>query len=73
MFRHVKSSSDLPNRTTQEKVATSRSDCEREDRKFIVDSGTLLLMMSKGELSASQKIPSEVQQNPGRRSHHDAV
>ena len=44
-----------PNRTTQEKVVASLSDCEHEDREFIVDSGTSLSMISKLELTCGGK------------------
>ena len=64
-LRRVKS---LPTskRTTEEKVVASRSDCEREDREFIVDSGESLHMRSKNELTSGEHTPSEDQVN-----HHD--
>ena len=44
-----------PNRTTQEKVVASGSDCEHEEREFTVDSGASLHMMSKDEVTSSEK------------------
>ena len=40
------------NKTTQEKVDASRSHCENEDRKFIVDCGVSLYTMSKKGLTS---------------------
>ena len=54
MIKHVEISSDLT-RTNQEKVVTSRSDCEHEYREFIVGSGASLHMMSKSELTSGEK------------------
>ena len=44
-----------PNKTTQEKVVGSRSDCAHEDQEFIADSGASLHMMSKSELTSGEK------------------
>ena len=44
-----------PNRTSQEKAVASRSDCNREDRDFIVKSGASLHTMSKNELSSGEE------------------
>ena len=36
-----------PNKTTQEQVVASRSDCEHEDREFMMDSGASLHMYER--------------------------
>ena len=51
----MKKTSDVPAGSTQEKVVESRSGCEREDREFFADSGPSLHMMSKNELTSSEK------------------
>ena len=55
MFKHVNNKIRGPNRTIQEKVVASRSDCEHADREFIVDSGASLNIMSKNELTSGEK------------------
>ena len=44
-----------PNRNTQGKCVASRSDCQAEDREFVVGSGSSLHMMSKDALTAVEK------------------
>ena len=44
-----------PNRTSQEKVVASRSDCNSENRAFIVDSGASLDQMSESEITSGEK------------------
>ena len=61
---HVEILSDSPNRARQEHVVASQSDCEDEDRKCIVDSGTSLHMMSQNELTSSEK------DKQVKRTHH---
>ena len=43
------------NKTTQEKVVTSRSDCAHGDGDFFVDSGASLHKLSKNELTCGDK------------------
>ena len=55
-----------PNKTTQEQVVASRSNCEHEDREFMMDSGASLHMMSENEVThlVVKKIPSEDANEP---------
>ena len=53
-----------PNRTTREKVVASPSDCARENRYFLADSGASLHMMSKKELISGEQETSEDQTRP---------
>ena len=54
-----------PNRTTREKIVAPRSDCNHEDREFIVDSGESLHMRSHSELtSGEKKVPSGDEKEP---------
>ena len=51
-----------PNKTAQEKVVTSRSECEHENQEFIVDSGASLHTMRRSSLV--KKVPSEDGKKP---------
>ena len=55
----------LPNRSAQEKVVASRSDCEHKDGEFYVDSGASRHMMSKNdELTSGENDTIERSKEP---------